>query len=147
MVFILGTDGQRAGFSTLARRKRTLRKTCWWDGMKKKLHDKICEDCGKPYKGSKYSKLCDECREFHARNRVHHGKTGFVGISASSIRGKTIGMTLKQMAWYSNRLHERQPGKMPKYESCPNYNATSITCVSCPTGAWKFKACGGKKND
>lgn len=35
--------------------------------------------------------------------------------------------------------------EMPKYESCPNFDKTSITCVSCPTGAWKFKACGGKK--
>lgn len=110
----------------------------------KKLHDKICDDCGKPYKGSKYSKLCDTCRKYHSEHRM---SLNCEGVTGTSVRGKTIGMTLKQMAWYSNRLHERQPGKMPKYESCPNYDATSITCVSCPTGAWKFKACGGKKND
>ena len=144
MVSTLGTDGQRAGFSTLERRKRTLRKMCWWPGMKKKVNDKICQDCGKPYKGSKYSKLCDACRKYHSEHRM---SLNCSSVTGTSVRGKPIGMTLKQIAWYSNRLHERQPGKMPKYESCPNYDATSITCVSCPTGAWKFKACGGKKND
>jgi len=107
-----------------------------------KIHKHECIKCGKSFKGNKYATICDDCRS--AANRANARVAKFT--AETSYLGKPIGMSWTVRKDYEKKLSERKTGgKLEEYKICPNFDGSSIACVSCPAEAWKFKGCGRGK--
>lgn len=98
----------------------------------RKIHDRVCEICGAAFKGGKFSHVCDSCRVKSRKGRAKNlmrdkadSALGFGKMMNSYIRLK------------------KEP--LPKYETCPNFDANDLSCVLCGYDEWKFKKCGVKK--
>ncbi len=108
----------------------------------KKEHEILCVDCGKYFLGT-YAFYCPECRnKRRAETAIKLAKR-----YAEKRKGNEYGYDEHQSAVRLAALvaKRRAGGKYLKPEICPNYDKTSVTCVMCPAGAFKFKACGSGK--
>lgn len=61
-------------------------------------------------------------------------------VKYESQRKKKLNKNSKTMM----ELYKRT-GEIIKENRCPNYDKASVSCVTCPDGAWKFKWCGREK--
>lgn len=86
---------------------------------------------------------CTACRK-QQKNRAK-AAAELWGFSRK-IKGPALAMPWKLKMSYEQKLRARQPnGKLAEYKPCPNYDGSSISCVTCPAEAWKYKNCGRSK--
>ena len=103
-----------------------------------KIRELVCIDCGNYFLG-KYAYVCPECRKERRKKaalEANKKKIGtFYGLEARVSAAKLNALLAKR----------KSAEKLLKPEICPNYDKTSVSCVMCPAGAFKFKACGREK--
>ena len=98
----------------------------------------LCCDCGSKFQAEK-AYYCPSCRKKHQANPQRMSKLR-AGYKAAKEREKVrIENKLSLLA------KQRQKEPFAVYAPCPNYDGSSVSCVTCPAEAWKFKACGRKK--
>lgn len=104
-----------------------------------KIRELVCVDCGNYFLG-KYAMICPDCRKERRKKAVlksNENRTGtFYGLEERTSAKRLNALLAKR----------KSAEKFLKPGICPNYDKTSMSCVVCPAGAFKFKACG-KKND
>lgn len=142
-------------------RKPGLQDVCTKTGKKMNKFQRVkkikCEDCGAPFFGI-YGHYCDKCRKKRRQKKPMEDrvcpvcqmkKHMFVGQLIC--RECTFAMINKHdseprgIAAVEQRRHERKTGgKLAQLDTCPNFDAASITCATCEPGSWKFKDCGRK---
>lgn len=99
-----------------------------------KLRELVCVDCGDYFMG-KYAYVCPKCRAAR-RAKANKAKIGtFYGLEARASAEKLKTLLEKQ----------KSAEKLLSVGVCPNYDKTRVSCVTCPAGVFKFKACGRSK--
>ena len=104
-----------------------------------------CVECGKEFEAkSKGAYYCPECRKKRMLEARQNRVLGNFGFNAK-IPGRPLPMEFKIREKYEKLRKERQPEKLDLYEDCPNFDNDKVSCLTCPAGVWKYKACGRVK--
>lgn len=99
----------------------------------------LCVQCGNYFVG-KYAFYCPECRnKRRADALIKYNKKIDEKRKGPESGHEEHKSAVRLAALVAKR---RAVEKILKPEICPNYDKTSVTCVMCPAGAWKFKDCG-----
>lgn len=105
--------------------------------MKGKVKELECVECGEKFigVGAYFCKSCREKRRLKgvAKANKEHVRDDYYKDNRESHAN---------LQKYSEKIKSGQ--KFLKPDVCPNFDKTSMTCVVCPAGAYKFKACGRK---
>ena len=123
-----------------------------------RVKELVCDDCGAKFFGL-CGKYCESCRK-KRKSKKRHTEIKICPICkqpskmyAEQIICRTCNYKMEEKNRYERltvqqaeeRIRARKTGgKLEKIEKCPNFDGTSMTCVTCEPGSWKFKGCGQK---
>lgn len=99
-----------------------------------------CTICGCDFAGAK-AFFCPDCRKTRMKIRAKKNMAAMRAGYAKHVNSKSQKLEKK----ITDLLKLRQKEPFVKIERCPNFKQDYMGCVTCPAGAWKFKACGRKQ--